>query len=854
MIDEKRRYIGQICYLEESFLVGIKDTFRVELTSSENTILSLLIDLNGHILTKKSAAENLWGSNYSADNKDEDNIRYHIINIRNKLNLLRDGLGHDCVITKRGYGYCLAEEYRRNVSEQSDPSLSLTFSRGRGDNAERAFSRPSHFMEPQAAQALLENAFSGSEVHMICGQRGMGKTELARYFAYRCCTDKDIRRELKYENVLFTTYCDDGLEATIALLPWADGTEAPKDRSQANQEYAIKLEVLKTLKKPCLLIIDNYDNENSYREELSAHCRAYRDLLDTGCHILLTSRIDGTDCYGVESTRIRPLQPQDRIRLFRRHADDADLPEDDAGITDLIDRCLLGNTYLIILAAKLMRTKTPEELIQAFEDLSVGDITDRVSAQKEGKKQDSASMLEHYRRMFELSAIRSDLCKCSLMYNLALLPPDGVNYDDFFRDAVAPEETGTMKKAFEQLLESFWVMIRSKRIFLHPLVREMIIAEQQVSDYPLISRYIRSINRCIGTEYFTKELSSQLQLGMSAYAVMEKQGICNFDTAQLCANLCSGYDLLMNGEMIWHYGKKALPLLDAILKNGEEEDPVILASCYSVVGYGLLHVPKIPLQPEETAPLVLAEYALSTTITLIGKIPEDRHSTEVKVQITKLQGNLAAAYLVKQNYRRALELHRGARDFRQTLLPALPNPEGKALLAASYKGIGTALFYLAGEADAGERYDLLKDSYENHRQAAALYSQAGHTRRQETVIAHNRMAGTGIQMIKAEGCPLDDTQLRSLVRELMERMQAATSFLCSVTPIPGEIKNTLSNTAALVSLAKERKLAEEELLTAAGKIADSLGTIGCREQKDWEPYYQTIREALYLSREKVHIL
>lgn len=346
---------------------------------------------------------------------------------------------------------------------------------------EDIFHRPEQYIEPEAwLEDLYANAFRHSKVHVISGERGLGKTDLARCFAEKC-TQKDCRRsDLNFSNVIFTSYSQQGLKETITLLKCVG-------ESGEKESFEQKINLLKHMEKPTLLIIDNYDNEDRFREELSEESGVYRILCDTGCHILITSKINMVNCYGLYQTKLRHFSSEVLLNLFFNLAEEEESREKAA---DLIENYLLSNTYLVRLAAGLMQTRTIDELIWSLQSLRINEITDPIY----GRDYEEKTIFEHFSALFNLSDFAGNKAKCRILYTLSLLPSEGIRYTDYFEMAFSAEEQVEMQSMFHMLKDAFWVFLKHRKVSLHPVVREMIARKAIPFQYEYIKPYVDALN------------------------------------------------------------------------------------------------------------------------------------------------------------------------------------------------------------------------------------------------------------------------------------------------------------------------------------------------------------------------
>lgn len=712
-------------------------------------------------------------------------------------------------------------EHRRGTDrtgrESAEPPLSCDFLRGR-DDPNDVFVLPGHFIVPRLSLgALLDSAFTDSHVHAISGQRGMGKSELARCFARACCSDASGRAELRYHSVIWTTYSEKGLRDTIAKLDCSGDTVD-------HEQYSDKLRLLCAMEKPCLLVIDNYDKETDFAKELSGSSDVYQDLLRSGCHILFTSKVNLSSCYAVRQTEICPLPEGDLHALFWSLSEEEKTQENREKAAELIDKYLDRNTYLVILAAKLTATAPLDEILEAFRKLSVAGMTDSVLVEKDRIRQPPASLFDQYRTLFDLSFVQDDDHKTRLLYNLALLPIEGMRYRDFFSMFFSPEEQEPMKLAFSQLLDSFWVFLRRRYVCIHPLIREIIIDSVNRFDYAYIQQCVHALNERLLVENFTEHTCTDLKLAVSAYEVCKKLAVPELDKTVMISGIASTYDLIKNVEAAYDYSKQAMKRLEESPAPRSFDEGFAFASCCNMVGYAILHAYK-----KEDSQMI-AEQALVTAKETADKLriaePEDILLFQL---CTKILGNLAALYLRKKEYDTALRLHTTALEQRLWLVREAPSPVAKVLLAAAYKGIGTDYFYLSRGKEPQEALPLLQTSLENHALAVALYEEALSADSYEVSVANIRLVGTGLTIIAASSMELRSEDTQATIAAYIEKTRSAARCLASIEPVADEIRNCITN---------------------AKRLAEHLDSMGCDQVEHYRKLEETAELIFGISSEK----
>ena len=624
------------------------------------------------------------------------------------------------------------------------------------------FIKPEHYIHPlEWISELNKNAFKYTNVHVISGERGIGKTDLARK----------------------------------------------------------KIELLNKLQKPTLLIIDNYDNENSYKEELSENSKIYRALRDTGCHILLTSKVDLNSCFGLHQTKLSHLPFSSLCDLFLQIADNIEEDNIEVMVKELVGKYLCYNTYLVRLSAKLTATRTISEILFAFQNMNAGSIDDPI----DGKNQDENSLIEHYKLLFNISSIVTHPQKCHLLYAMALLPPDGIPYNEFFESAFDFSEALNYKYIFKALYKSFWVNLKQKQVSLHPLIREILAQQQLPFNATYIIKYIEKLNENLCYETYSPGLSENIKRGLSACDIIKRWGVINIETCCLFANITSVYDIIDYKDLVYSYGKFSISCLNSINKDYCSNYELLkLARAYNIAGYAILHAYN---KPDSTT---LSESALLTADSIISYL----RNTEINVDklYTLNQGNIAALYLVKKEYNKALCIHEKNKNFRNYLLQKEPTCDNKRLLAASYKGIATTYYYLSKCTDLQHEM-LLRESFKYHTIAMQYYEESYKSEYHlDIAIINNRRTGTALSLFKY----LENDERIKLGTELLAQTKTALKYLCNMQPLNNmEIELTIHNISSILEMLKISNALNQKMSIDIAEIISYIKKINTTKKNQW---------------------
>ena len=650
---------------------------------------------------------------------------------------------------------------------------------------------------------LISTAFATEKIHAIIGERGMGKTVLAQCFAEKTCASE------KYEHIIFTRYKND-LKDTISQLP----TYARL--SEALDLFTEKVYLLKELAHigKTLLIIDNYDTP-SYAEELCAENDYYNELLNTGCDILLTScmHLDGVE--GLQTTQIEALPIEQLTKYF---CEIKPIPNERMDtLRAFIKTQLKGNTYLVTMAAKLARKNGLDDVLSAFDSLSVG-ATRPIDDTKDGKKQRPASIYQHYCAFLKNHPLVTDSNYKKLLTNLALLSLDGLPYADFFHRAFQKHERQHMEILFADLIDHFLAFEDNNLIHLHPIVREYII-EHLMSDEGDITTYLHHAIEHLAFETYEQDLTDWINIGQAIHQVFQNKEdeFCLWEKACITAYLSSAYDIIAIKDIAYNYAIDALALLNQIYWDNLPEPRLLtLANCYSVSCYSILHRMTI---------LSTEDWTLAyNAIWKAKEILQTLHSDLAAIELTKVHGNIGACYLKCKEYHKAKEWHELALTERQNLLSIRDNQENRLLLYTTYRCLGTDYFYLSREKDA-DTFQLLKQSYEYNLHSLEGYISVYGTQHLECTVGANRLIGTGLQLLLVAE---NDDQLKTwtgkskneLIVYFESLLQNSVRFLATVGfAITSEINDCAHKLEQLSQqTTKERALVYEDMIQKLKEI------------------------------------
>lgn len=784
MLGEQRIYIDNVCYLtaiDSKKLVSLNGRPDVKLTDQEYDLLSFLLRYENRTVTTSEMGKAIWGYSYDLGDYSANSLDKVISRLRTKLNEVEPGFAASHLIRPQR-GHYQFRNYSRQVPGSGDAGLLCCYD-GEADRPCSFFILPPEYLPPQQTlDQLLRHAFEDSPIHAICGPRGQGKTQLSRYYAAQAVMGPHSREEIRYRRVVSTVYRPGGLRATVATLPCCQET---KD----TLSFSNKLELLRQLPKPSLLIIDNYCNEESCEQEFSMNNPDFQALVKSGVHILLTTAQSLHACDCIRQTLLKPLSPSQQRSLFQSlsglEKSDPELRED--LLTPLLHDCLQENTYLICLAAKLVgQSITVEELLHSFQSLQVKKLRDRISHKKPGEETIRRSLMNHFRHMMDLAALEKNANVMKVLQALALLPLGGIPYHEFIE--MAFPENDDAQQIIGDLMDRFWCFSEHRYLRLHPMIRELILDAMQPEAVHSFVIHIIARNYL---ETYTPDLAPALRLAVSALESLDHINAQTSDSAFLAACIASNYDTLGSEDLAGSYGMRALKLLDTIPEPNEPEVLYQLAWYYNVSAYAVLPMAATDSNHAAYNGLLRAQAYARKALSIHPDHPK------LPLLLFKIDGNLGALEANRGHYSEALQIHFQSREQRVSLFEQKGGKHLRKLIADSDRCIATDYFYLSRNASGESCKSLLQQSIAYHQKNLAFWAEFTGPKNFDYCVAANRLLSTELLYFKRFSSP---DEISGRVPEICATLYHVTEFLASIPLSPRELERCLDNTVLLLKL------------------------------------------------------
>ena len=766
---------------------------------------------------------------------------------------------------------------------------------------ETNYLEPESFIEPKEwIDELNRNAFRNNyRVHAITGTRGLGKTELAKYYAFKHYNLESPTDDLSFKNVLYTKYKDESsLKECIAQLDITKDTNVSTqcDNKSIDELFERKITALKLIEKPSLLIIDNYDEDNpekglySYFEN-STGITAYDQLLSTGCHILFTSRRNMENCDSMRQTVLDHLPMEELVQMFLELCDNTERTKV-SEIENLISNHLLSNTYLVRLAAKLTHSISVEKISEAFSNGKVVTLTTPVNKNE--------SIYDAYKILFNVSKINNDETYKKILLNLALLNYNGAEYSTFLKsDTFFLNEADSMEdithKA-EELINSNWIIRSNKSLSLHPLVKEIVAREVSDFKFDYIKQYVENINHRLRPLKYSPGwldivsdatmLQNLIDIKLDSFEIDDALSI-----ATLYAQIASGYDVLlpMISETEWNQNISSKyrdfeAEFCSLISNSNTTQKAINEFFHKATDHIKTHILdekyRIAMRIAQygAKALVLLDrmdltclnndqlYEICRNYTIIGhalnhfygstmildlareKLEKCDRFSSGNSELTKInninKSNLAGLYMTLKRYDDSKVIHKYLVNVNLDHLKKNKDEESLFRLANNYKALGTLHYYMANEKkNFSNRATLLNESYIYHVKATGIYSVLIKRNENYNLLNHvSKIRKAGSLSLLLPYLKIQNSKL--FVNNSLIEMSSAYSFLSIQRSVDfkDEINNCIRSAVRIIQVINNN----EEL------FSDSISLFKAAINKSFKPEH--ITEQILLDLQNLNLI
>lgn len=300
----------------------------------------------------------------------------------------------------------------------------------------------------------IEDVLNKNQLVFLSGIGGIGKTELAKYYAKK--------HRSRYDTVVFATFQE---RVQTLINEEVELTNIYQEENETNEAFfERKIEILKKIvTSKDLIVIDNFDVE--YDEDMEL-------LFSCPCKFMITTREDFHD-FNYPQIEIYPLRdPDEVLQLFYHYNDILYEPEECEAVKDCI-RFVDYHTMTVELIAKYLRNteSSPKDLIEKFrEKEGIVNTDERKVKQRKDTKLNIGSVNCHLRILFDLSKFTK--MEKELLGSLSLFAGIHIK-QDFFEELFC---VGNAKELVERLIRHGWIQCNknNEKIWLHQIIQDLV--------------------------------------------------------------------------------------------------------------------------------------------------------------------------------------------------------------------------------------------------------------------------------------------------------------------------------------------------------------------------------------------
>ena len=391
----------------------------------------------------------------------------------------------------------------------------------------------------------IETIFSsGQQVLFLSGMGGIGKTELAKRYAYLYGEEYRTIVFVPYQGSIVQTVCGEDIHIHNVHR------EQSEEGLETEEEYfERKLKILKEqTTKDDLIILDNFDVEED--EDLER-------FLECPCRFLITTREDFRD-YDFCQIDVQQMEDINDVEALFAVYNPRSYEEEERGQIREILKLVEYHTMTVELIAKYLREaeEEPYVLLEKMRMIEGITGTEEVSVKhRKDRKMQNQKVQEHLKALFDLSGFSN--VQLELMQSLSLLGYVRIARETFL--SYVP--LAGAKEALDKLIRLGWVEHNKKtdKISLHQIILDLVYHDSKptAESCPAITEKM--------TAYARQDLESsaldEVRWQFLKY-FMERISGENLAYVRLCVAYCEH----IRNEM--HYLKQA----EKICRFGQEKE------------------------------------------------------------------------------------------------------------------------------------------------------------------------------------------------------------------------------------------------------------------------------------------
>ena len=527
-------------------------------------VVSYLILLFGYLRWKKSKQENIPASSQTAEKiynfgeVKDGNFGNKVEDAENVVVSTQIDAGRDVHIGNKTIIYNDGRKIDRYLT---NPPFNATYFIGREKDLN-----------------AIENDYQHHNhlLVLVNGEGGIGKTTLAAKYWYA--------QETRYQHLAWL-YAERGIGAALVSLAASLGVQFEPNDNEATQIARIA-EGINNLKMPCLLVLDNANDAT----DLEKHYVTLHRLAK--CHILLTSRV--RKMADMKVYEVKPLAPDDVVRLFRHHY--PKLIETELPLLNDILRAVGYNTLVTEVLAKNLavfnRFATQYTLAALLQDLqSKGLLALKNKAVKVVYGSDSlrtAEPTDIIGAMYDLAQLNE--AERYLLSNLAVLPADNIPF--YSLRILLDMDDDSLETPLNSLEEKGWIEFREadSSFKISPVIQEITRAKQEARLLEDCQALINTLNKKLDRDIIHED--NYQEAGVAAYYgdyVLDALKTPSYNLAVLCDSMGYFYQKVGNLEKALAIYEKARGIVEQLIAAGDDDSDLTDSLAKTLSWLGVVH-------------------------------------------------------------------------------------------------------------------------------------------------------------------------------------------------------------------------------------------------------------------------
>ena len=325
-----------------------------------------------------------------------------------------------------------------------------------------------HFVGRKSELEQIDAQLEESTYVILEGIGGIGKSELAKQYAWQYRNKYDIIQFIPYQHSLLST-----IATSLRLRNF---NTIPYESHYKNEEILVrifedKMACLQQYDKRTLLVIDNYN--------VAADDQFHR-FISGDYRVIFTSR----EKHSGNAIEVTPMEQGDDLwALFCEYYAPHEPTAEDEGTIRAIMDLVFSHTMTVMLIASAMKVHgvPPMEMLEKLKNSLDPNLQSTIPVDKEEIRAAVREqvMYQHVLNLFDMetfskNSIEQELCSF-IMMNMALLPHSGMDAGDFCVWALCEREAEDAFAALDALIRLRWIQLEedTQIVSLHPVISEV---------------------------------------------------------------------------------------------------------------------------------------------------------------------------------------------------------------------------------------------------------------------------------------------------------------------------------------------------------------------------------------------